>query len=102
MVVAAVTITVAMVATSAGARGYKPHGTNMSHSQPSYGSPLTGQRRHEPFGSPVLLPRPAVNPIDQATLGSPQPRLYGQKPTLGDLQPARRTSPKRCTGLLCD
>jgi hypothetical protein len=55
-----------------------------------------------PSRGPLALPRPAVDHRDRATVGDPAPRVYGQRPTLGDPRSHRRTSPLYCAGLLCD
>lgn len=64
----------------------------------SYLSPNYGNSNNSGYGNS----RPAKDAYDRPTLSDPQPRRYGKDPSLGDSRTYRRTSPKRCTGLLCD
>ena len=74
-----------------------------SNRQSPYGSYGTQNSRSGDWGGLARSnPRPAADPYDRPTLGDPQPRTYGTKPALGNPSGTRRTSPKTCTGLLCD
>ena len=71
----------------------------------NYGVPYDQRQpppRSSDFGYGASQPRPAAGPYDHPTLGSPEPRVYGRTPTLGDPRPYRNTNPRTCTGLLCN
>lgn len=97
----AATLIILAGSVSANAQGYGSRYDNTrsqrldtNRSRSTFGNSTFGTRRDSA--------RPAYGPNDRSTLGDPQPRIYGTKPTLGNPSGIRTTSPKRCTGLLCN
>ena len=93
-----------LMAPDLGAQGSRYNQSNGDYGSKNYGSGLSGSGRSRSGNSydNSRPARPAINPHDRPTLGDPQPRVYGKKPTLGDSRNYRRTSPATCTGLLCN